>query len=137
MILLELTPQEAELVQNGLLKEKSLWEDPEKNWGNRTSAENNANRCAVILDKLLVAEQPQEQAVITFRDLFLMISNAKSQYLALPLDLHISNKKVEEVDFKHIALANALIMWLNGNSLLKKLARFDYTDNSNQYEELE
>ncbi len=78
-----------------------------------------------------------DEISITAKDLFLIISLAKDQYKLLPNGLHISGKLVEENDFKHIALANAVIMWLNRNGALKKLAKFDYTDHSAQYEESE
>ena len=78
-----------------------------------------------------------QELVITYKDLFHLVSLAKGQYLLLPNDLHISDVRVEENDYKHIALANAVIMWLNNKNALNKIARFDYTDKSCQYEEQE
>ena len=87
-----------------------------------------------ILNKIEMACGPQQPVNIGIKDLHYIISRAKGEYQSLPKDLYISRNRVEEDDFKHIALVNSVIMWLNGNSLLKKLAQFDYTDHSCEFE---
>ena len=136
MILLELTEKEAEFIRNNMLSAEDLLASDESSIG-RTDRENQAALCRSIAGKIVEAFVPQKEVLVTFKDLFNIISLTKEQYHKLPSDLHISNKKVEEKDFKHISLANALIMWLNGKNLLKRLARFDFTDESRQYEEME
>lgn len=87
--------------------------------------------------KIIEAHTEPEPLKITLNDLFLIKSAANAEYQRLPTNLHISNKAVESSDLVHIALANALIMWLNGKHVLKKLAGFDYTDLSAEYESME
>jgi hypothetical protein len=82
-----------------------------------------------------MSTEPKEEFLISAKDLAFIVAQAKTEYVHLPGDLHISNQKVEEKDFKHISLANAVIMWLNSKGLLNKLVKFDYTDQSSQYEE--
>jgi len=137
MALLELTLKEAEMVKNALLAEKSLWKEVDRNWGNRTNADSNADVCDAAIAKVDAACEKQPEVLITNKDLFFIISNAKSFYSNIPSNVYISNKKIEENDFKHIALVNSIVMWLNGKNLVKKLVKFDYTDHSCQYEELE
>lgn len=131
MIMLEFTEEEVEFINKAILREQSAWD---QNEGDHNDQINKIYRCRDILDKILLASLPKTDFLITFKDLNHIISLAKTEYHNLRGDLHISNKRVEESDFKHISLANALVMWLNSNSLLKRLAKFDYTDTSHQYE---
>lgn len=133
MIILELTEKEAELVQTLILAHSKLERNNEIE--DFSDHERRLNRCKSISEIICLAFQPQKQEAIDLLDLAYIVSNAKDQYLALPADLHISNKKVEEKDFKHISLASAVIMWLNQKNLLKRLAAFDITDHSCQFEE--
>jgi hypothetical protein len=132
VILLELTEQEAEIVRNGILLEQQV-----RGKEDRTDYDNKVSRCDKILFKLWAAKEPQKDVLIGPKDLVQIVSTAKSQHVFLPANLYISNKKVEEEDFRYISLANSLILWLNGKELLKKLVRFDITDLSNEFEETE
>lgn len=87
--------------------------------------------------KMVDAHTEPEPLKITHNDLFLIKSAANAEYQRLSTNLHISNKRVDSCDFVHIALANSLIMWLNGKNLLKRLAGFDYTDLSAEFESIE
>lgn len=87
--------------------------------------------------KLIAAHTPTEPLKISENELFLLKSAANAEYQRLPTNLHISNKRVDTQDLVHIALANALIMWLNGKNVLKRLAQFDYTDLSSEFESME
>ena len=136
-ILLELTPREVEILQAALIKERFYWEDSDKLEVGATIAEKSMACCDKIWAKLDNVCQPKQDELITAKDLFNLISSAKGEYQNLNNDLHISNKKVEENYFKYISLANALISWLNSKHLLKRLARFDVTDVSNEFEESE
>lgn len=131
MILLELTKKEAEVIRQALALKKDL---PPKDGIGLTEKEKEDKFSDLVLAKLEAASQPKQDALLSYKDLFLIIDSAKQNYLNLSPDLHISNKKVEENDFKHIALANAVIVWLSSKSLLKRLAKFDFTDSSCQYE---
>ena len=133
MILLELTEKEAELVQKlalnyGLVPRNKEVED-------FTDYERRIDNTKNISDKVDLALLPQPEHPITDKDLFHIISMAKDQYLALPADLHISNKKVREDDFKHISLASAVVVWLNSKNLLKRLAGFEFTDHAYDFED--
>jgi hypothetical protein len=137
MILLELTEKEADILKQAIIKEKYHWEDQLRADVSKTLIDNNLNTCNSISTKLDLASQPQPDLLITSKDLFHIKSLAKGQFHELRGDLQISNKRVEEEDLVHISLANAVIMWLNGRGVLKKVARFDCTDDSFEYEESE
>lgn len=134
MVLLELTPEQAEVVRMGLLLAKEAL--VKENIG-PTERERKTIACDVISDQIIEASKKQEDVLIGPKDLFMIVSYAKDQLFQLPAIVYLADKKVEENDFKHIALANAVIMWLNKGRLLKRLPRFDFTDNSSQYEETE
>jgi hypothetical protein len=137
MILLELTEKEAEIVKQALNKEKAHWENSSPKEISRSLIDNNLSICENVFKKINFAFEPQLDVLITSNQLFGIISSAKDEYHKLVPNLHISNKIVDQNDLKHISLANAFILWLNGNKLLKRLVKFDYTDNSCQYEENE
>jgi uncharacterized protein YydD (DUF2326 family) len=137
MTLLELTQQEVEVVKRALIAERHSYMEESMTSIGKAELEKGIRLCDSIWDKVDRASQPQEDLLITASDLFFLISSAKDQYRHLRADLHISNKRVEESDFKHISLANAVILWLNSKNLLKRLASFDFTDLSSQYEESE
>lgn len=136
-ILVELTEKEVEVIQNGIIKERYSISETDPMEIPRTSLEKSMEACHSVWAKLDEAKQGKPDLLITSKDLFYIKSLAKNEYLNLRSDLHISNKIVEQEDFVHISLANALIMWLNGNKLLKRLAKFDFTDHSSQYEEMD
>lgn len=134
MILLELTEAEAEaaleLIRIGVLNfptEKYTAAEREKI----------SIRAANVCDKMIAATKPQSDHPIAIKDLFFIKSLAKDEYHKLRGDLHISNKKVEETDFMHISLVSATIMWLNSRNCLKRLATFDFTDHSSEFEEMD
>jgi len=133
MVILELTEKEAELVQKlalnyGLIPRNKEVED-------FTDYERRIDNTKNISDKVDLALKSQPEFPITDKDLMHIISMAKDQYLALPADLHISNKKVREDDFKHISLASAVVVWLNSKNLLKRLAAFEFTDHAYDFED--
>ncbi len=135
MILLELTEKELEVLKQGLAKEQDSWVDRTDVSNGFRDAVNEV--CDSVKAKLDSCAQTRPEVLISAKDLFYLISSAKNEYGHLRADLYISNKRVEENDFKHIALANALIMWLNEKKVLKNLVKFDFTDTSAQYEETE
>lgn len=134
MTLLELTEKEIDFLKEVISLEK---ESVAKSDARFAEKQRKTSICDSFLAKVELASQPKEDLFIGHNDLFLIISSAKQKYLALPANLFISNKIVEENDFKHIALANAVIMWLNSKNLLKRLVGFDYTDKQYQYETTE
>ncbi len=136
-ILLELTEKEAEVVRNAVARESNYWCDECPKDTSRTLKENMTNSCQSITGKLYEASLPREHFPITSNGLFHILSMAKNEFLRLPAELYLTNKKVEENEFVHISVATALIMWLNKEGLLKKLAVFDYTDHSCDYEEMD
>ncbi len=132
MNLLELTEKEVEFVRNALILARSQWDVEKRDYDDHQI---NADRANVILEKLENSLKPKVDVPITYRDLFRMIDMAKTEYLNLPDDLHISNKRIEKKDLVHIAVAKSAISWLNSKNLLKRLAVFDNTDKSCEYEE--
>lgn len=137
MILLELTEKELEVLRAGLIKEKLSWEGKDISEFSRATIENKLAACYLAEAKMDIAIEPKEEVLITFKDLFYIISKTNDEFRNLPADMHITSKKIEECDFVHIALANTIIMWLNSKNLLKQVAKFDYTDQSAQYEEMD
>jgi hypothetical protein len=135
MILLELTEKEAELIQRTVLALKDSERDRQTE--DPTDYDRRIAQCKSILSKTEKALMTQISEIIGATDLFRIVSMAKDMYVLLPSEPYIENKKVEEVDFKHIALVKATVMWLNGKSLLKRLADFEFTDHGYQYEENE
>lgn len=133
-ILLELTEKEAEIVRKGILHEEASWAKDGSD-GDFNDHENKLNRCKVILAKWEEANKPQVEETITFNDMFNIVSMAKDEYLNLSHPLHISRTKIEEKFFVHISLAQSLIVWLNSKKLLKRLASFEFTDHSTDFED--
>jgi hypothetical protein len=134
MILLELTEYEVEMVQKML----------EVGWLNlvhedytHTEDENMSKACTSISQKIFDALKPKVDVLINHKDLNYIKSIANNFYQQLRSDTRISNKQVEEKDFSSISIAKATIMWLNQKQLLKNLAKFEFTDHSNEYEEME
>lgn len=134
MILLELTEKETDVLRMGLIELKDSLEDLASAGASKTSLEKQSTACNSIWAKLDLASQPKQEVLITSKDLHYLKSLANSEYKSLSHNTYLSKKKVEERDFVHISVANALLMWLNSGNLLKNLVRFDFTDNSNEYE---
>ena len=131
-ILLELTEKEVEVLQTAI----PLLNESVEN-ARYAEKESKTKVHEAIAKKIQLALEPKEEVLIKFNDLHQIISLANMEYHRLPLDLHISDQKVEFSHIRHICLASATIMWLNGSGLLKRLAKFDFTDMSCQYEESE
>lgn len=136
-IFLELTEKEAEVLAAALIKEKFSWEEKDPKDASPTLIENSLRLCNRLWAKLDDAHRPHQDVLMDSKDLYRIIDLAKTDYCRLPLDLHISGKKIELSDYRYISLANAVIVWLNSNDMLKKLPKFNVTDSSNQYEEME
>jgi len=131
-VLLELTTREAELVQklaSNFQKEARSESEDFADYDRRV------NQCNSIVSKIEESFKPKSEVLMTSKDLFNIISFAKDKYHQIPQNAHISGEEVKESHHVHISIANAMIMWLNGNGLLKNIASFDYTDSSCQYEE--
>lgn len=134
MILLELTEIEVDFLKEVIELEKVSVAASNVEYAEK---ERKTGICNTFLKKITLACKPKSDILITYQDLFCMISDAKQEYTQLPLDLHISDKEVQQNYYVHIAVANVMIMWLNSKRLLKGLARFDYTDQSSAFENLE
>jgi hypothetical protein len=132
MILLELTEKETDFIKEVIALEKVAVANSDVGFAEK---ERKTGICDSFLAKVEAAEKPKEDLLITYKDLFYLISATKEKYLWLGSEIYISNKLVEQNYYNYISLANALIMWFNSKGILKKLAAFDYTDQSAQYEE--
>jgi hypothetical protein len=130
-VLLELTEAEVTVLQEALNQYEDRVHDLD---ASRTFKENLTNLCGSIVKKTIDASQEKSDVLVAAKDLFYIISMAKEQYHHIHGETYISHKRVEESDFKHISLANAVILWLNKNDLLKNNVRFDFTDQTYQYE---
>ena len=136
MILIELTEKEFELIKLSIEEKKA---ESVKNYEtNHFEADRKAIEfCDSIIGKLDLAAMAKDDVVIKINDLFFIKSLAVQEYGNLTLPLHLSEKQVEQRDLVHVALIKSLISWLNGNNLLKKLVKFDVTDDSTSYESIE
>jgi hypothetical protein len=72
--------------------------------------------------------------LITKKDLFHIISDAKTKMSNLTLPMEISGKEVEQTELATIAIAESLIMYFNANKLFTNLPQIDYTDTSCKFE---
>lgn len=133
-ILLELSEKEAEFIREVIALEKEAVDKSDSMYAEK---QRKTGICNSFLAKVDLASLPPQDFLISFKDLAHLVSLAKGEHRELRADIHISSKKVDESDFKHISLASAVIMWLNSKNLLKRIAKFDYTDQSYQYEEMD
>lgn len=136
-ILLELTEKEAEVVRNAIERESKHWDKFDRRDMSGILIENTINTCNSIQEKMALASEPSKHILINKKDFFNILSIAKGEYLYLSGNIHISGEKIEEKYLVHISIANAVIVWLNNSRLLKRLAVFDYTDHSCDYEEMD
>lgn len=134
LTLLELTEKEIALLQNAVIKEKQSWEDKDPAEAGSVSIENNVNTCNGVWAKLDESSKSKPDVLVTAKDLFYIKSLAIDEYKRLPTNARISEKEVEHKDLVHISLANAVFSWLNGKGLLKRVVKFEYTDDSSSYE---
>lgn len=132
--LLELTEKEVDVLQNALIREKFFWGRKGQEEASSTTIDNNINTCDSVLNKLEKSFQKQSTILITAKDLFFIKSLANDEYRRLPSNTKLSGKEVEQKDLVHISVANALISWFNSKDILKRLVRFDNTDDSFDYE---
>lgn len=65
---------------------------------------------------------------ITFDDVHLMISVAKTTWASQSLPMKISKKTVLDNNPAHVAMIESVIMYLNGKGLLKELPKVDYDE---------
>lgn len=77
-----------------------------------------------ILHKHL--EMTKLDHIINGRDLFDIISGAKSTYSKFHLPLKISGKQVESNELANVAVIESTLGYLNKMSLMKKVVKFDY-----------
>ena len=123
MILLELTEDELNIIAKAIAAERKL---DEQLWFKEK--EKKEETCVSVLNKVETARiEPQDER-IKFSDFENMIGIAKQNYTRLNTEIFISNKKVEENHLTYLCFIEALISWLNQKKLLKRLARFDFTD---------
>jgi len=123
LILLELTEQELNIIQKAIstqraLDEKLLFNDKERK----------ETLCVTVLSKIETARIEPKDELIKFNDFELMISTAKNNYARMDSEIFISNKKVTENYLTYLCFMEAFVSWLNHRSLLKRLAKFDFTD---------
>lgn len=79
-----------------------------------------------IVDKAL--ENQKITHVIQKHDFTNIISQASSNMSNLKINLHISGKKVDQYEEKHVAMIESVISYMNRNELLKRPVEFNYTD---------
>jgi hypothetical protein len=66
--------------------------------------------------------------LITYKDLFVLFSEATTIMTKIRFPVRITGKELETKESVHIAIMEAFILYLNRMKLLKKLVKFDYKD---------
>lgn len=66
--------------------------------------------------------------VVNSNDLFDIISIAKSNYNKQNSNLFVTKKKLDSNEAIHVSLIESFIAYMNKNSLLKRLVKFDYRE---------
>ena len=131
-ILLELTEKEANAIDIAMgIQELNFTHGSGMTFSEKERA---LNTCKSVRDKIEEAIKPKEDLAIFYKDFHHIKNLAHDQFFEQRADIHISHVKVGENDLVHISLANAMIMWLNSKGLLKRLAKFDVTDSSLDFE---
>ena len=72
--------------------------------------------------------------VVNSGDLFEILSVAKNNYTRMPNPVMITTKQAAPGELIHISVIESFISYLNKMNLLKKLVKFDYTDDANEFE---
>ena len=129
-ILLELTPREAEMILECFANSKGRLSDGQI--GFTEQQRRDVVQESVVL-KIDTAFKPENDTLITAKDLFRIKDLATREYLKIHAGMQLSGKEIDKDDFVHYSLVNATIGWLNSKELLKKTVRFDNTDDSDDY----
>lgn len=66
--------------------------------------------------------------IVNFTDFFRIVGDAKTNFIRMRMPIHISRKRIEGQDNSHVALLEAFVGYLNNKEVLKKLVKFDYTE---------
>jgi len=66
--------------------------------------------------------------VITQGDVFLILADARQQYIKLKTPVKIGRKVLDSDQAIHIAVIEAFLLYLGRTKLLRKLVKFDYRD---------
>jgi hypothetical protein len=66
--------------------------------------------------------------LVTHKDLFIIFSEAKKQYIKLKTPLQVSAKELEPSEVIHMAVIEAFLLYLGRFKLLNKFIRIDYRD---------
>lgn len=123
MILLELTEEELNIIKKAIITEHKL--DEQLLFNEKQKKE---RLCLSTLTKIELTTLAQKDTLIKYDDFENMVSIAKQNYVRLGTEVFLSNKKVEENYFVYLCFLEAFTSWLNEKNLLKRLARFDFTD---------
>lgn len=65
--------------------------------------------------------------VLNSKDLFDIVSGAKSEYSNFQLPIKVSNKQVESSELANVAMIESTLSYLSRTNLLKRLVKFEYT----------
>lgn len=83
-----------------------------------------------IFDKHFAMEKTAH--LLTMNDFQLIISNAKQNFVNLPLPATISNREVYPSEAPYIGFIDALVSHLNRYDVLKRLVKIDITTKTNK-----
>lgn len=66
--------------------------------------------------------------LVTSKDLFNILSDAKNIFTKIRLPVSVSRKQIEAQEAPNVAIIEAFVLYLNKMSLVKRLIKFDYTE---------
>ena len=64
--------------------------------------------------------------MINGRDLYTVINGAKGSYATATMPMYVSKKELHSTEVNYVLVLENFISYLNRNSLLKRLVKFDY-----------
>lgn len=120
----DFSQEEFELILGLLQKEKDAAVDDSREIGYYES----------LIKRVNATPAYNEPIVFGYSDLSLVRSMASSYYVDMKLDKNLSGTKLEKQENSHLALANAVFMWLNKEQNLKRNVLFDFVDDTYEFE---
>lgn len=65
--------------------------------------------------------------LLTYYDFQLIVSNAKSNFVKMPTPMSISNQEVYPTEVSHVAMIEAILLYLHKHDVLKRRVDIDFT----------
>lgn len=66
--------------------------------------------------------------IVTYKDLFIIFSEARTHYVKMKTPVHVSKKTLEPSEAVHVAAFEAFLLYLGRTKLLRKIVKFDFRE---------